>query len=484
MGTERGYDEESINNYKIIKDQFEQTLKKISKTSDLRTAKGFLIEVQNSFKGLKLAREDREELYARLQDSFAAINKQIEEERTNFNNEAQLNYSVIKIKVEEALFLASNPKDFRETWDFLIEVQALFKGATLLREHRESLYVMLQQAFEKIKGFKEIEKASFEKESAQSYIQLNQTLEDAISKASQSNDFRVAKDLLIKAQTEFRSFKLTKEKRDELYSKLQDAFTTLNIRQEEVSLKNTLEAGRQYSLFILRANDILTRANTSLEFHRLRTDIKDLQAEIRDSVLLKEQRESLHNILQEAFETLNLRQDQEKNSFEQEALNNYKHLKAKVNDGLIQAEKSNEYKETREYLKKIQSEFSGIKLFKENREELYSRLQSAFEILNKRVDEFFLEKKKNWELRMQYKLTTLSTDIFELSESLKNDFGNLQELEDHLIDIQTLGKETNTILGLKARISSLRINIDKKETRIRNMESERADLRKRLSPEE
>lgn len=484
MGIERGYDEESVNNYKIIKDQFEQALKKVRQTDDLRTAKGFLIEVQNSFKGLKLVREDREELYTRVQDSFAAINKQIEEERMNFNNEAQQNYSVIKIKVEEALFLASNPRDFRETWDFLIEVQTMFKGATLLREHRESLYAMLQLAFEKIKGFKEIEKASFEKESAQSYIQINQIVEDAIGNASQTKEFRVAKDMLIKAQAELRNTQLTKEKRDELYTKLQDAFTALNIRQEEISQKNTWEAERQYGLFGPRAIDILTRANTSLEFHELRTDIKDLQTEIRDSVLLKEQRESLHNILQEAFETLSSRQDNEKNSYEQEAQSNYKSLKAKVNNGLIQAEESNEYKETREYLKKIQSEFKGIKLFKEHREELYSRLQSAFEILNKRVDEYFFEKKKNWELRMQYKLTTLSTDIFEQSESLKKDIENLQDLEDRFLDIQSLGIETNAILGLKARISSMRINVEKKEARIRIMEGERTDLKKRLMPEE
>jgi len=118
MGLEREYDDESLNNYKTLKNQFEQALKKVNQTSDLREAKGFLIEVQNSFKGLKLAKEDREELYRQLQDSFAEINKRIEDERADFNNDAQQNYSVIKIKVEEALFLASNPKEFKETWDF------------------------------------------------------------------------------------------------------------------------------------------------------------------------------------------------------------------------------------------------------------------------------------------------------------------------------------------------------------------------------
>jgi len=484
MEYERGRDDEALNNYKMLKIQLEQALKKVSLTSDLREAKGFLIEVQAAFKGLKLAKEDREELYGKLQESFADINKMMEDERANFNNEAQQNYWVIKTKVDEALFLASNPKDFKETWDFLIEVQTLFKGTKLLREHRENLYARLQEAFEKIKAFKEIEKTGFEKESAQNYFQLNQIIGEAISIANQTSDFRFAKDLLIKAQAEFRNTKLSKEQRDELNSKLQDAFTILNIRQEEVSQKTNQEAEDQFELFQPRVNDILKRANESLEFNQLRSDIKQIQTEIRDSFLLREHRENLRTILQEAFETLNLRQDHEKQTFENDAFENYKRLKAMVNDGLIQAEESNEYKETREYLKKIQSEFKGIKLIREEREELYSRLQSAFEILNKRVDEFFHEKKKNWELKMQYKLSSLSTDIFELGESLENDFENLKELEDHLRIIQSSGKETSAVVSLKARISSTRISIGKKENQIRNMELEMADLKKRMTTEE
>ena len=407
MQNERGHDDDALNNYKMLKNQLEQALKKVNLTSDLREAKGILIEVQSGFKGLKLAKEDREELYGKLQDSFAEINKKIEDERTGFNNEAQQNYRVIKTKVDEALFLASNPKDFKETWDFLIEVQTLFKGTKLLREHRENLYARLQEAFEKIKAFKEIGKTSFEKESSQNYVQLKQIIEEAISMANQTSDFRIAKDALIMAQAEFRNTKLTKEQRDELNAKLQDAFTTINLRQ-----------------------------------------------------------------------------DHEKHAFESDAQNNYIHLKAMVNDGLVQAEESNEYKETREYLKKIQSEFKGIKLIREEREELYSRLQSAFEILNKRVDGFFHEKKKNWEVKMQYKLSSLSTDIFELDESLENDVENLKEMEDHLRIIQLSGKETSAVISLKARISSTRISIGKKENQIRNMELEMADLKKRMTTEE
>jgi hypothetical protein len=484
MEFERSRDLEAENNYKNLKIQLEEAFKRVKQVKDLREAKGFLIEVQGNFKGLKLIKEDREELYGKLQDAFAEINKKIEDERVDFINEAHHNYSVIKSKVDEALFLVSNPKDFKETWDFLIEVQALFRGAKLQREHRESLYSRLQEAFIKIKAFREIEKSGFEKESAQNFVELEQNVDEAIIQANQATDFRTAKDLLIKVQAEFRDTKLTKDQRDELYSKIQDAFTTLNIRQDEDSEKNRLEAEKQYSLLKPRAVDILKRANESIEYHQLRVDLKEIQAEIRDLFLLKEQREVLHNILQEAFETLNMRQDEDKYSFEHDAQDNYKRLKAMVSDGLIQAEESNEYKETREYLKKIQAEFKGIRLIREQREELYSRLQTAFEILNKRVDEFFHEKKKNWEVKMQYKLAALKTEILDMGEALDWEFETLQELEDHLDIVESAGKETSAALGLKARISSTRISIERKKNQIGSMEKEMNDLKSRLGSEE
>jgi len=484
MEFERNADTEALNNYSLLKKQLEIALKEVEQTSDLREAKGLLIEVQSSFKGLKLLKENREELYNKLQDAFAVINSKIEDERANFNHEALQNYTVLKTRVDEALFLANNPKDFKETWDYLIEVQAQFKGAKLQREHRESLYSRLQEAFEKVKKIRDHEKINLEKESAENYIQLNINIEKAIEYAKEADDFRKAKDALINAQNEFRNTKLMKEQRDELYAKLQNAFILLNNQLDEAADKSRLEAEKQFKLFDIRTLDILKRANETAEFTQIRTEIKQIQAEIRDTFLLKEQKDALYIMIQEAFETVNLRQDHERISFEQDAQNNYKRLKTMINDGLLQAEESNEYKETREYLKKIQNEFKGIKLIREQREELYSRLQSAFEILNKRVDEYFHEKKKNWEVKMQYKLTSLSTDIFNVEKSLEKDFERQQELEDHLQIVESSGKETSATLGLKARISSLQINIEKKQNLIKILEKEMTDLKTRLDPEE
>jgi septal ring factor EnvC (AmiA/AmiB activator) len=282
-------------------------------------------------------------------------------------------------------------------------------------------------------------------------------------------------------QSEIRNAKLTREVRDELNTRLQDAFTMLHIRQDAVFTEKRQNAENQFQIFESRAKEILKQAKESTDYNKVRCDIKQIQAEIRESALFQEQRESLRNMIQEAFETVNNRQDQERLTFETEAQNNYNRLKKLVDDGLAQANESNEYKETREYLKKIQSEFRGIKLVKEQREVLYSRLQSAFDVLNTRVDIYFREKKKNWEVKMQYRLSSMNTEVYRLRETIAAETQNLKELEDFYQNIANPAvQDTKAVLGLKARMSSLQIGIEKKKQQVAELENEITDLQSRI----
>lgn len=472
---------EEAENYKIFESQLTDAVRKAEKTEDLREAKNILIEFQQKFKGIKLIWKDREELNTRLQEAFRKINNLIENEKKESYEEALLNYTQLKVKVDEASFLTSNPKNFNETWEFLLEVQAMFKNTRLLNEHRETLYGKLQEAFAKIKEFRERERNEFASGSLQNQAQLNELLAETIKSVQESDDFKGLKEKLIHIQAEIRNAKLTRDVRDELNTRLQDAFTMLHIRQDAVFAEKRQNAENQFQLFENRSKEILKQAKESTDYNKVRADVKQIQAEIRESALFGEQRDSLRNIIQEAFETVNNRQDLERLTFESEAQNNYNRLKKLVDDGLTQANESNEYKETREYLKKIQAEFKGIKLVKEQREALYSRLQSAFDILNTRVDIYFREKKKNWEGKMQYKLSSLNTEVYRLIETIAAETQNLKELEDFYQNIANPAvHDTKAVLGLKARMSSLQIGVEKKKQQVAELENEIADLQSRI----
>ncbi|MEI6696658.1 MAG: hypothetical protein WCO13_11375 [Bacteroidota bacterium] len=483
MEYERMRDDESLKNYKELKSKLEQALGKVKKTTDLREAKGYLIEIQNCFKGLKLQREDREELYTRLQTAFADVNQKINDDRLNFENEAALNYFTIKNKVEEAVFMAHHTKDTKECWDFLIEVQSLFRGAKLQHEHRENLYARLQGAFVTLKELQHTETTQFAAEVADNFEDLKQLVEESVEFAKTTEDTRTAKDKLINVQASLRDAILSRAQKDELYASIQDAFTVINLRKEEETEKNLSLSQTQYDAFKPSVMEILSQSEHSIDYKTVREQLKELQSQIRESALLRDERMELQAILQQAFEKLNDRQDEERGSYTKEASENYKRLKALVSKGLAQAEETHEYKDTREFLKKIQSEFKGIKLIKEEREELYARLQTAFEILNTRVDEYFHTKKKNWEVRMQYKLAETKTDIHQLKESILKDTENLSELEDHLDILLSSGKDSTAKTGIEARIISARSGIEKKTREIERLEAEMYDLKNKIEPE-
>ena len=330
METERWSEEEALENYENLKSIVETGLANAGQAVNLHEAKGFLIDVQGHFRGLRLRREDREELYTRLQAAFAEVNRKIEDERLTYEYEALSNYADLKPALAEALDMAINSGDLKATWELLLGIQSRVKSLKLLREHR-----------------------------------------------------------------------------DELYAGLQDAFGMIKIRREE-----------------------------------------------------------------------------ERQVFDREAQQNYLRLKALVEKGLIQAEETHEYKETREFLKKIQSEFKGIKLVHEQREELYSRLQTAFDILGKRLDDFFRHKKKNWEVKMQFTLSSLSVDIYELQTAVEKEQSYLKELEDQLDIIVSAGKEKDALAGLQARMASTRRSIEHKRQQITALELNKRELQNRIDDPE
>jgi len=316
------------------------------------------------------------------------------------------------------------------------------------------------------------------------YDRLKFLLEIALNNAGRANNLHEAKGFLIEAQSYFKGLKLLREHREELYGRLQEAFAGINRRIDEERLDFEYEALSNYADLKPAVSEALRQASDSADLKEAWESLLMIQDRIKAARLLRENRSELHSTLQQAFETVRVRRDEEKNAWDREAQSNYQRLKHLVEQGLHQAEETHEYKETREFLKKIQSEFRGIKMSHPQREELYSRLQTAFDILGKRLDDYFRNKKKNWAVRMQFNVSRLSADIYELQKSIGQDEANLKELEDQLEIVASSGKEGEAIAGLRARIAFLEKTIEHKREQAALLESEKNGLQERLSEPE
>lgn len=468
-------------NYKAFKLKLENVFRKVKQTTDLKQAKSQLIEIQSEFKNIKLNRTDRDELYTKLQQEFAVVNQKIEQERTSFENECAANFLKLKPLVENAEFMANHPKDYKESFNFLIDVQNEFRGIKLQREQRDSLYARLQQAFAILKNSQSQQTVPAEITTDIPAGDIIKKVTDVCRNIEFAEDYYESKDALIEVQNELRQSKISREVKDELFARIQDAFALLNLKREEEIRKTALESAAFYDELMQKINGIAAEIKNSNDFKTLKDKLKSLQLEMRDINLNKEHRKDLSEQIQMCFEEIFDLQDKERGYFHKESKENYKSLKDLIDKAYKQAETTHEYKDTREFLKKIQGEFKGIKLKSDEREELYTKLQKAFEILNTRVDEYFHTKKKNWEVRMQYKIAEMQTEIENLEDAIETDKENLLELEDQLDIIITSGKQSIAKEGLMARIASARISIQKKTEKIAEMETELEKLEERVN---
>jgi len=467
-------------NYKELKTRLDNAIKESYRASDNRMAKDILIMAQAAFKEFKLRKEDREEQYTRLQEAFEKLNKKIADERASFERESVENYSQLKLTVEEAIYQAGKAQDTREAKSYLIEAQNAFRGLKLVKEQREELYNKVQTAFTEVNSRQQMEFQALNEESQLHFFKMKPVLEGIAAEMQAGTERKVIREKLIDLQAEIRNLRLSREHRDSLLQLVQQVFTGMDSERKKEDEEFKSEAESNYTIYNERTAKIKDEALQSTDFRTTRENLKQLQAELRDSRLLWDQKDKLFAELQEAFTVLNNRQDEDRKVYETESILNYERLKKRVNLGLKQAQESSEYKETREFLKKIQGEFKGIKMVKEQREELYARLQTAFETLQIRLDVYFREKQKNWEVRMTFKLKDLTVNAEDLKNEIEKDEETLDELENQLEIVLQKPLEVSARISLEARIQSLKHAIAEKQIEKAETETEIESLQQRL----
>lgn len=415
--------------FSLIRDEL-TGIKKSLAESNYRDLKNLLIDRQRELRAMDLERDQRNELRMLIDQCFEKIKALRESEQKAFEETSEQNREKLSPLVEKALFEARYNEDTRQAWDFCISVQHEFRGIRLQKEIREMLYQQLQEAFDLLKQRRSQEQGILEKKSLSAQRELMPEVEKLVSEAETSDDVNTLWSKLIALQQEIRDQELTYEARKGLLEKIQQAFDALKPRREErqsaleeesltnvLSLEETIAEGE---VVAAEAEDF------RMAFDRL----KQIQQAFRVLSLPREEREGLYQRLQQAFDTLKGRQEAWFNERDRETTINYNRLKPLVINAMERARTSNEFKKTREMLKNVQAEFKGIRMKAERREELYSQLQKAFDILNHRHDEYLATKKEKMELRVDYQLSDVELRLEDLEKEIKKDLLQIEELSE------------------------------------------------------
>jgi len=443
--------------------------------NNYRDQREVLIAIQREVGAADLLREQRAELKGIFDQCFEKINSLRQGESKAFEHESHQNYLKLAPLVERAHLHALHGTDDQEAWNFCIEVQQQFRGLKLARELRETLYARLQEAFDLVKARRNQRYQQREAVAQKAKVRLLPEIEASVEKARTNPDQNTWSQLL-ELQQEIRDLDMTREAREQLLGRLQDAFDAIKQKkEEEQKIKQEQLFGNAMKIEeLVEEGEIIAKQGSDFKiaFERL----KFIQQSFRELQVDPAEREALYNRLQRAFDLLKKRQEQYFNERDSESTINYNRLKPLIRKGLERAQTSMEFKKTREMLKRLQGEFKGIKMKPESRQELYSLLQTAFDTLNQRHDDYLATKKETLEFRVDAQLSDAILRIEETEKDLQRYQEQIEELTD-LADnplFETQGG--NTPEDIKNQIMVLKAAIARKEKALAQLMEEKEQL--------
>lgn len=296
------YEMECIENYHNIKNKLDSVLSKIAGSTEFKSSREALIEVQGNFKGLKLKKDQRDEQYARIQAAFEDLNSRQSAEREEFNKESTENYANIKNEVETAIEFSKTSPSYKQAREALIALQGKIKDIKLTRDNRDELFTTIRAAFEDINNRQESDRGSYDKECDENYTMLKTNVTGAIDFAATATNYKEARESLIAVQSSIKGVTLKKEQREELYQTIRDNFDALNNRQNEERAVWEKESSENYDTLKNKITNIIGEMTDAIPFRQTRETLIAVQNEVKILKLKKEQRDELFTDIRAGFE--------------------------------------------------------------------------------------------------------------------------------------------------------------------------------------
>ena len=334
---------------------------------------------------------------------------------SQYNSQEQYDekLNVIKDEIKQNVAFANESNDWREIRNRLNISKDKLKGLFLKDEDNNELLDLINSTIEAVNKRQAEEVEKVEKESFDNYNNVIDQVRVAVEKSKDLKDFKQARETLLGAQDLFKNLRLRRSHKDELIKLINDAFDNLTARQIEERENYEMECIENYHSLKGLVEHAVEFSKTSPIYAKSREALIKAQNEIKGKKLKRDQREELFQVIRTAFEDVNKRQDEERSTFEGETSENYNKLKKIVDEAIAFAQSTEEFSAAREQLINAQNAIKGVKLKREQRDDLYAQIRVVFEDLNSKQSQDRTEYDK--ECNDNYtKLTQKVDDCFAL----------------------------------------------------------------------
>lgn len=276
----------------------------------------------------------------------------------------------------------NNLKDLRNTIKELIQI---LNSNPAPSDDKKELADKLNTALESVISRQKDEFEKIKAAESEVYNQLKVVVDEAIAFAKEATNFKSAREKLIAALNQYRKAKLSREHQEELLKLLNANMDDLNKRQTEDRENYEMECSENYHSLKSKVEDVVAKASVATHFKTARQTLIDMQNEIKDKKLKRNQREELYQIIRDCFDNVNKRQQEERQVNDVEYTENYNKIKKIVEDAIAFAENvTDNFKEAKDTLIAAQAAIKAINLRRSQKDELFASIRKVFDAVNER----------------------------------------------------------------------------------------------------
>ena len=271
---------------------------------------------------------------------------------------------------------------------------------------------------------------------------IKEEIEYVFDLSNSDENLKNTKNLIKDISNTLNSINIPNINKNELREKLVDALNNVNKRQLEQNEKNKVIFSKNYEILKSKTLEVIEFVKASKSFKEAREKLISLQGEVKNSKILFENKNELDKLINETFNDLNKRQYERNENYEMECIENYYKLKTLVDVAINKAKESETFLEAKKCLINAQNEIKEKVLRRAQKDELYSSIHSAFDMLREKFNEVRLTEEE-----MEANYNKVKPIVIEAVEAAKNatTIEQILEAREKLIQMQNLIKENRLI---------------------------------------
>jgi len=297
-------------------------------------------------------------------------------------------FKEISIDIDAVVESAANSKNWKDMRNSIRDLTQILTNHPAPFDDKKECAAKLNSALEIVIARSKEETERIKSEQNAAYAKVKGIADEAIAYAKETTNFKSGKEKLIAAQNEFRNAKLARDHAEEILPALNNAMEELNKRSIEERENYEMECSENYHLLKGKVDATVEQAYKATHFKNARQCLIELQNEIKDKKLKRNQRDELFQTIRECFDSVNLRQQEERQITDVEYAENFVKVKKIVDEAIAFAENvTDNFKEAKDTLIAAQGAIKAVNLRRNQKDELFAEIRRVFEIVNDRQNQ-------------------------------------------------------------------------------------------------